>query len=220
MWRWILERLDEQFPAFDVDRWWGIDDPFERMIGSVLVQNTTWSNAAKALAGLRERSWLTPQALGSLSADDLIPAIRSAGFQQAKSRTILRLVHWLMQHGGVGGIIERQATTEQLRSELLSLKGIGEETADTILAYSFNRPTISGDAYARRLYQRVSGESLRYKQIRHAILDEIKTWADLARLHGLIVEHGKVICRKRSPRCEGCQLRPRCLFFDHAKRLS
>ncbi|UFJ41871.1 endonuclease [Brevibacillus humidisoli] len=211
MWKWILKRLDEQFPDFTVDRWWGITNRYERMIGSVLVQNTTWTNAAKALASLREQGLLDPDVLGKLTFDQVVPVIHSAGFQQAKSRTILSLTHWLQRHDGFEGNL-RQTATEQLRNQLLSIKGVGEETADTILAYCFERPTISGDAYTRRLYERISGQSLRYGDIRRLIMDQLTERDQLARLHGLIVEHGKTICRKREPMCSQCPLKQRCLY--------
>ncbi|WP_126425916.1 endonuclease III domain-containing protein [Brevibacillus marinus] len=212
MWKWIYKRLDEQFPDFAVERWWGVADRFARMIGAVLVQNTTWNNAAKALARLEEVGWLEPEALAARRPEEVMPVIRSAGFPQAKSGTIISLANWLKQHGGFAGLLARQKTTEQLRSELLFIRGVGEETADTILAYCLGLATISADAYTRRLYARMSGEELRYRPLRRMIMEELREPEHLARLHGLIVEHGKAICRKRQPVCHACTLRSRCLY--------
>ncbi|NGQ93657.1 endonuclease [Brevibacillus sp. SYP-B805] len=212
MWKWLYQRLGEAFAGFDVEEWWGIADPFERMIGAILVQNTTWTNAAKALENLRANGLLTPQALVFVPHEELVPVIRPAGFQTSKAAAIARLSSWLREKQGVAAIKGAAIPTETLRQELLALKGIGEETADTILAYAFDRPTISGDAYTRRLYERLTGASRSYAQIRSAILAELTDPDDLKRLHGMIVEHGKAFCRKQAPRCETCVLLPDCLY--------
>jgi endonuclease-3 related protein len=216
MWKWIYQRLGEAYAGFDVDDWWGIEDPFERMIGAVLVQNTTWTNAAKALENLRANGLLTPQALASAPPEELVPVIRPAGFMTSKAAAIVRLSRWLLEKEGVAAVKGAAVPTETLREELLSLKGIGEETADTILAYAFDRPTISGDAYTRRLYERLTGAARSYAQIRSAILAELTDTDDLKRLHGMIVEHGKACCRKQTPRCATCFLQPDCLYGRQA----
>jgi len=141
VWRFIYDTLQKHFPAFDVDRWWGIPDPFARIAGSILV--------------------------------------------------------------------------------LLGLKGIGPETADTILAYVLGRPTISGDAYSRRLFERLTGQSLSYEEIRQQMRNDLQETEELQRLHGLIVEHGKAYCLKRKPRCASCLFADRCMAasstsFHHA----
>lgn len=212
LWKWISQQLDELFPDFSVDQWWGVADRFARMIGSVLVQNTTWHNAEKALTRLREKGWLDPEVLAACRPEELVPVIRSAGFQQAKSRTIISLANWVCQQGGIDRLLAQGHAVEPLRSELLAIRGVGEETADTILAYGLGRATISADAYTRRLYERISGEALPYRPLRRMIMGELAEPEQLARLHGLIVEHGKVFCRKRQPVCPSCPLRSRCLY--------
>ncbi len=212
MWTEVYRRLERLFPAFEVDQWWGITDPFERMAGSVLVQNTTWTNAAKALDALRQRGLATPERLAATDMDELAAVIRPAGFQQAKSGTLIRLARWVTARGGVPAIAASGQATEALRAELLQLKGIGPETADTILAYALKRPTISGDAYSRRLHLRLTGRDVGYDGIRRAILAELSGVEALAKLHGLIVEHGKAYCRKHSPQCSACPLATECAY--------
>jgi len=214
VWRMIYERLREQYPAVTIDGWWGIADPFARMIGSVLVQNTTWTNASKALTSLLREGMLFPEAVAREIPARLIPVIHSAGFQQRKAETMIRLSAWLLDQGGVDSICSSEIQTEELRQQLLSIKGIGEETADTILAYVFLRPTISGDAYARRMHERLTGEQGRYGPIRSAMMAQLHTWDELGLLHALIVEHGKETCRKQKPHCSTCSLQT---FCQHAK---
>jgi endonuclease III related protein len=213
MWKRIYNTLERTFPSFAVDEWWGVTDPFARMAGSVLVQNTTWTNAEKALDRLREAGLLEPAALAGETAERLAEVIRPAGFQRAKSAALLGLAGWVLKQGGVDRLRRSADGTDELRRQLLLLKGIGQETADTILAYALNRPAISGDAYSRRLWQRLTGEVLSYEQVRRAILAELTEAEDLRRLHGLIVEHGKAFCLKLSPRCSACPFADDCRYF-------
>ncbi|CAJ1001921.1 MULTISPECIES: endonuclease III domain-containing protein [Brevibacillus] len=213
MWKRIYHTLERTFPSFTVDEWWGVTEPFARMAGSVLVQNTTWINASKALDRLEEAGLLEPAALAGETAERLAEVIRPAGFQRAKSAALLRLAGWVVEHGGVDRLRRLTDSTDELRRQLLLLKGIGPETADTILAYALTRPTISGDAYTRRLWQRLTGEVLSYEQVRRAILAELTEAEDLRRLHGLIVEHGKAICAKRLPRCSACLFADDCRYL-------
>ncbi|WP_235828074.1 endonuclease III domain-containing protein [Brevibacillus migulae] len=206
----IYERLRGQYPTVTIDGWWGLDDPFARMIGSVLVQNTTWSNASKALTRMQGEEMLAADILARQTPEKLIPVIHSAGFQQRKAETIIRLSAWLVDLGGIDKAASTALETEVLRRQLLSIKGIGEETADTILAYVFLRPAISGDAYARRLHERLTGERGTYGPIRSAMMAQLHTPDELGLLHALIVEHGKETCRKRSPQCSTCSLQPFC----------
>jgi endonuclease-3 related protein len=212
MWKQVYVTLEATFPSFHVDEWWGFADPFVRMVGSVLVQNTAWTHAQKALRELERAGMMNPDAMAVQTPERLAALIRSAGFQTAKSGTLLRLAGWVVSKGGIDRLLASEAPTNALRQELLQLKGIGLETADTILAYALDRPTISGDAYTRRLSQRLTGQRLSYEQVRRQIMQELPAAEGLKRLHGLIVEHGKEYCRKRQPRCERCPFRERCRF--------
>jgi endonuclease-3 related protein len=217
MWRSIYEGLQTHFPAFTVDDWWGITDPFARMAGSILVQNTAWDNAAQALDRLKQAGWLDPDLLSRTSPEQIAEVIRPAGFQRAKSAALIRLSRWIVEKGGMAALRVDDTPTDCLRRELLRLKGIGPETADTILAYALERPTISGDAYSRRLYERLTGEPLSYEGVRRTMLNDLRETEELQRLHGLIVEHGKEICRKRQPRCASCLFAERCQAFLRAQ---
>ncbi|USG67509.1 hypothetical protein NDK47_09645 [Brevibacillus ruminantium] len=210
MWQSIYRQLERAFPDFQVESWWGMADPFSRVVGSILVQNTNWSNVVKALERMDAAGILFPEKLLLLSAEELQEIIRPAGFQRAKSACLLQISRWIVQKGGMEVIRKSNESGEQLRRQLLAMKGIGEETADTILAYALDRPSISGDAYTRRLWLRLTGESCTYGQIRMAIQAEIEELQDLQRLHGLIVEHGKEFCKKRQPQCGKCLFSEKC----------
>jgi len=212
MWKQIYNTLEEAFPQFTVDEWWGISDPFERMAGSILVQNTTWSNAAKALESLRRHSLLSAGILAGSERESIGEMNRSAGFYRAKSAALISLSRWILQKGGIDKLLNSTEATDVLRGELLKIKGIGTETADTILAYALQRPTISGDAYSRRLYARITSQYLEYDELRRVMLNDFTKTDQLQRLHGLIVEHGKAFCKKKSPDCSNCPLQQECHF--------
>ena len=132
--------------------WWPGESPFEVAVGAILVQRTTWENAARAIACLKASDSLTAAGVLELSADALATRIRPAGFYRAKSRCLRDFCQWLLGVGGFGGLGER--STVAIRQELLSLTGIGPETADCILLYALGRPVFVIDAYTRRVLVR------------------------------------------------------------------
>ncbi len=212
VWQNIFQQLQKHFADFCVKQWWGTSDPFERMVGSVLVQNTTWTNADRALQALVAHDLLSPEKLASQSQETLMAHIRPAGFQIAKSKALLTLASWVVAKRGMAGLQASAEATERLRSELIGLKGIGPETADTILLYTLNRPTIAGDAYTRRLAERLTGKKPSYEQVRRDMMEALPEADDLQSLHGLIIELGKAVCQKRRPQCHTCPLQTQCTY--------
>ena len=133
--------------AYGTPRWWS-DDPYTVMVQAVLVQNTSWRNVEKAYGEAGGR--LRPEYVLATSAEELEALIRPCGFQKAKARTIMALTAWYGSHGFDAASIHSKPQ-EDIRGELLSIKGIGEETADAILVYAFHKPSFIIDAYTRRL---------------------------------------------------------------------
>lgn len=198
--------------AYGLQRWWRAETPFEMMVGAVLVQNTNWGNALRAIAALKRAKQLTPAKIAALALPDLARYIRSSGTHRVKAKRLKALAVWMLQQGGVKGA--GRLATEELRRSLLSVHGIGPETADCILLYVFDRPLFVADAYARRLLGRLGFElgTDRYEQVRAAVEAAFK--ADAAvynEFHALIVRHSKLTCRA-TPACERCALRRRCPY--------
>jgi endonuclease-3 related protein len=179
--------------------------------GALLVQNTRWDNAARAITALRERGWLEPATLARIRVAELAPVIRPCGFWKQKAQRLSDFACWLVACGGFDGLAG--ADTHELRRALLARPGIGPETADCILVYAFRRPVFVADAYARRLVARLEGrggmggtyEALRLRAERALPADA----ALLGEFHALIVEHGKRHCGS-TPACERCVLAPAC----------
>lgn len=132
--------------AYGEPGWWS-DDPYIVMFQSVLVQNTAWSSVVRVCDG----ATISPEAVMGMDIGDLEDMIRPCGFARAKARTIRSLTEWYVSRGcDVSGI-----EMEALREELMSIRGVGAETADVILVYAFCRPSFVIDAYTRRLLERL-----------------------------------------------------------------
>lgn len=184
--------------------WWPADNPFEMMVGAILTQNTTWRNVEKAIKNIKE--CLTPK--GILECLDLEERVRPTGFYRQKAERLRELSSFLLEHP-----FDELAKipTNQLRKLLLSIKGVGKETADSILLYAFERPIFVVDKYTYRLFLRAGiwEGPFDYEGIRHLVEKEIRTVEELKEFHALIVEHSKQFCRKR-PLCENCPIKDIC----------
>ena len=190
--------------------WWPGDTRFEIMVGAVLTQNTAWSNVEKAIANLRAAQALTPQAIVAAPHRQLAAWLRPSGYFNIKARRLRALCEWLMQQGGVRRLARQP--TDKLRHALLSVHGIGPETADDILLYAFARPVFVIDAYTRRIFARLGLVEGRedYEELRQLFESRLDSDVSLFNeYHALIVAHGKDICRPR-PRCMHCRLRTLC----------
>lgn len=178
---------------------------FEVAVGAVLTQHTAWANVEKALASLAAAGVRTPRDVLARTPARLARLVRSSGSHNQKARTLRVIARFFSVPGRL------RADSAPTRDELLALRGIGEETADSILLYAFARPVFVVDAYARRLLSRlgVVGGTERTATIQEVLLRTLpRDPAQLAEYHALLVAHAKARCRKR-PLCAGCPV-PRC----------
>lgn len=222
----FLNIFDRLFIAHGPQRWWPGETVFEVMVGAVLTQNTAWSNVERAIAALKENDALDPQRLLSAGASTVACWIRPAGYFNVKAKRLRNFCHWYLGEGGYVALARRD--TGALRHGLLSVNGIGPETADDILLYAFNRPVFVIDAYTRRLFSRLGmcEADVGYESLRAAIEQGITRELARARgagraawkrncvplyneYHALIVAHAKRSCRVR-PLCQDCCLAAVC----------
>jgi endonuclease III related protein len=178
---------------------------FEIVVGAVLTQNTAWANVEKALASLSAAGVRTPGHLLSRAPARLSALVRSSGYHNQKARTLRVVARFFHPPGRL------RAGKAPGRDELLALRGIGEETADSILLYAFGEPVFVVDAYTRRLLSRlgIAGGGERYgaiQEIFHRALPRDPVL--FGEYHALIVAHAKARCRVR-PLCGSCPV-PRC----------
>ena len=206
----LLPVFDTLFSAHGPQHWWPGDTPFEIMVGAVLTQNTAWSNVEKAIANLVERDKLSPGAIIAARRDHLANWLRPSGYFNVKAGRLRNLCRWYVDNGGFPELSLME--TGALRDSLLSVSGVGPETADDILLYAFERPVFVIDAYTRRLFSRLGfiGGDEAYEDLRMAFEDNLGPDVALYNeLHALVVMHAKTVCRVR-PRCDVCVLQRGC----------
>ena len=157
--------------AWGPQRWWPAESAFEVIVGAILTQNTSWTNVEHALANLRMANLLNPAALREIPLPELEAAVRPSGYFRQKAQRLKNFMGFL--DAEYGGSLEKMfaAPTEQLRSQLLSLNGIGPETADGILLYGGNHEIFVVDAYTRRVLERheAAKGSAKYDEVRSLV---------------------------------------------------
>jgi len=206
----LLAAFNVLFTAYGPQHWWPGDTPFEIMVGAVLTQNTAWTNVEKAIANLVRHERLSAAGIIATRKDHLANWLRPSGYFNIKATRLKNFCRWYVEAGGFTAL--SQLDTDALRDGLLSVNGVGPETADDILLYAFDRPVFVIDAYTRRLFSRLGfvagGEA--YDDIRLAVEDKLGPKVELYNeFHALIVLHAKTVCRVR-PLCGDCLLRPGC----------
>lgn len=194
--------------AYGKRYWWPANSPFEMMVGAILTQNTAWTNVEKAIAGFAGR--LSAEFIAATYCDELAQIIRPSGYYNQKAIKLKALTKWFESHDYDIAKV-RLKDGKQLRAELLAVKGVGPETADSILLYALDKPFFVVDSYTKRIFYRLGYDlPATYEGLRLAIEDSLPR--DLYiynEFHALIVEHAKRHCRKK-PACAGCPLGDIC----------
>jgi endonuclease-3 related protein len=196
------------YGAFGPQHWWPADTPFEVAVGAILTQNTNWGNVERAIANLKNADALEPHILYSMPPHELSALIRPSGYHNVKAARLKAFIEFLVSR--FEGVTENMKThdTTALRTSLLEVKGIGPETADSILLYALDKPIFVIDAYTKRILSR------------HGILSDKHPYGDFQALfhesglghstyndyHALFVRLGKYFCKPR-PLCDECPLR-------------
>ncbi len=202
----VLQLYRRLWEAFGPQGWWPGETPFEVAVGAILTQNTNWRNVARAIAGLKQADKLTPAALGAMPEAELAGWLRPTGYYNLKARRLKNFLTYL--HAAHGGSLERMAAAELevLRPALLAVKGIGPETADSILLYALHKPIFVVDAYTFRILRRheLVPETCTYDELQQEFMSALPPEVDLYQeYHALLVRLGKEYCRPR-PGCETC----------------
>jgi endonuclease-3 related protein len=220
---------DLLFETFGYQHWWPIDknyhqkqksDPrFEIIVGAILTQNTAWTNVEKALDNLKKHKQLTINAIIHINEEKLKILIQPSGFFNQKARRLKLFAAYLHKNyqDDISKFFSQDLT--KIRHELLSLQGIGPETADSILLYAGNYPTFVIDVYTKRICKRLSikvsndsYDEIKYyfeNELQHAIPKKnlVITYKEL---HALLVQLAKNNCRKKKPECHTCPLNKLC----------
>jgi len=227
----ILLIYDQLHDFFGPQYWWPMDtayhtangsDPrFEIIIGAILTQNTAWSNVEKALHNLKEKQKLTLHSMNNVDIASLKTLIKPSGFFNQKAQRLKHICNFLIEV--YQGDLDKLFTmpTDNLRSQLLELNGIGPETADSILLYAGSKPIFVVDAYTKRLCSRIpiDVDASSYDLIQRYFQETLEKQYPRKLLpsiyneyHAFIVELGKQFCKKQKPLCSDCPLKSLCDF--------
>ena len=210
----LLEIYERLYARYGPQGWWPGDGPLDVVIGAILTQASSWTNVERAIASLKDAGCWSLRAIHARPVDELAAVIRSCGYFNAKAQKLKAFAaHVEEGYGGsLDAFLDQEAGT--LRSELLSIHGIGPETADDILTYAAGKPSFVIDQYTRRLLERLGlppeGPPAGYDACQALFHDALPH--DLAlfqEYHALIDHHAKATCAKK-PRCAGCCLLDLC----------
>jgi endonuclease-3 related protein len=178
------------------------------LVGAILTQNTAWRNVERAIENLKEEGVLTPLGLRGIDESRLAEFIRPAGYYNVKTKRLKSLMEFL--YGEYGGDLMRMFSEplSRLRGKLLAVKGIGPETADSILLYAGGKPIFVIDAYTRRILLRhdMITDGASYGDIQDLLMRSLPQDVPLYKeYHALFVQLAKTFC-KTKPLCAGCPL--------------
>ncbi|MEJ2664889.1 MAG: hypothetical protein P8107_12765 [Spirochaetia bacterium] len=184
------------------------DEMFEIMTGAVLTQNTAWTNVHRALVILAQEKYLHVGRIMEMDEGKLAELVRSSGYYNQKAKKLKYLAAACLENNWLkNGAVPR-------RQDLLSVWGVGEETADSILLYVFGSCVFVVDAYGKRLFYRlgITPKNTGYHALQQLFHTRLEKRRELYNeYHALIVEHAKQHCRTK-PRCEGCVLADYCPY--------
>jgi endonuclease-3 related protein len=196
------------YDAFGPQHWWPGETLFEIITGAILTQNTNWTNVEKAITNLKSTDRLTPDRLCHLDLSQLAELIRPAGYYNIKAKRLKNFVDWLFDNYNGNLTNLESIDTDQLRAELLAIKGVGRETADSILLYALGRPVFVVDTYTARITLRhgLIEPGADYEQLRELFESNLPRDARLFNeYHALLVRAGKEFCKPKA-KCPGCPL--------------
>lgn len=204
----LLEVFDNLYQHFGPQYWWPAKTGFEVVVGAILTQNTAWTNVEKAIENLRGAGCLNPKALHRMPLERLAQLLRPSGYFNVKARRLKSFIEFLFQEYEGELLRMLKEKPHRLRQKLLSVKGIGPETADSILLYAGDHPWFVVDAYTRRVFSRhrLVAEDISYGALQDFFMRVLPRDSSLYNeYHALIVRLGKEICRQK-PLCERCPL--------------
>lgn len=222
----LYQILLEEFGGLN---WWPVDknyhkktgsDPrFEVMVGAILTQNAAWLNVEKALKNLKSKNLLDIKKISNMNIDILQKMVKPTGFFNQKAKRLKNLASYIKNNyqGDLDSFFRRNL--QEVRGELLSLNGIGHETADSILLYAGNLPIFVVDSYTKRICKRLPLDTNpTYDEIQKYFQNILskkfqknqisKTYNEL---HALIVLLAKTYCKSK-PECNNCPLQKYCMY--------
>ncbi|MDD2473115.1 MAG: endonuclease III domain-containing protein [Methanoculleus sp.] len=205
----LLDTYGALLAAFGHQHWWPAETPFETMIGAILTQNVSWTNAAQAVRGLAGAGLLDPHRLAAADTGDIASLIVPSRYYNQKAERVREFARVYVAEFRADPAVMAAVETGALRERLLAIRGLGKETVDTILLYACKKPVFVVDAYTRKIFSRYGllPEGASYDRMQRLFSENLEADADLFNdYHAQIVHLGKTICKK-SPLCDRCPIR-------------
>lgn len=203
----LHDLYDRLYGHFGARNWWPGDSPFEIMVGAILTQNTNWKNVERAIDNLKTDGLLSLSAMSALSRQELAEYIRPAGYYNIKANRLQNFFRLINDQWDGDLEYFLAQPKELLRKQLLSVKGIGPETADSMILYAAGKAVFVVDAYTHRILTRheIIDNSFDYHMIQELFLENLEENPTLFNeYHALIVQVAKEFCKKTRPACEQC----------------
>lgn len=196
-------------------QWWPADTDFEMIIGALLAQFVAWKNVETAIGNLKEKGIFSLEGICDADDMELEGHIRSTRFYKQKARKIKEFCTYLRDKYDLSLDAFLKQDMYKLRKELLSLYGVGEETADSIILYAAHKPIFVVDAYTRRVYNRLGyfKEDISYSEMQKFFMENLEHDEGLFNeYHAQIDWIGSQYCFAKNPNCDACPLEEECKF--------
>jgi len=205
----LLNMYNAMLESLGPSHWWPGETAFEVCVGAILTQNTNWGNVEKAIANLARQDLLDPLKLFETDGDRVAELIRPAGYYRIKASRLRNFLFFLRDEAGFQLSALEQHETEELRNKLLQVKGVGAETADSMVLYAFHKPSFVVDAYTVRIFSRhaLVRADIGYEELRSLFMETLPRDVSVYQeYHALLVRTGKRWCRKKYGLCSDCPL--------------
>lgn len=209
----LVKIYDKLLEAFGPQHWWPADDDFEIIVGAILTQSISWKNVEKAIYNLKTEDLLSLDAILAVDKDKLAALIKSTMYYNQKVLKLKSFCRYIKQNygGDIYALFEKNIPN--MRAELLGIKGIGPETADSIILYAAEKPIFVVDAYTRRIFSRLGflPDDAEYSQMQDFFMSNLPSDVNLFNeYHALIVRLGKDYCKNKKPLCNECPVKNHC----------
>ena len=186
-------------------------DPFQTLIVTIISQNTADTNTERAFENLSREFEITPKALAYAKTSQLEECLRAGGLYKSKAKTIQTASKTVLENfsGSLNSILS--LPTEEARKKLMEMQGVGPKTADVVLLFSANKPTIPVDTHVNRVSKRLglAPANGNYEDVRLS-LQSFFTSRDYLSVHLLLIAHGRKYCKARRPLCQECPVNTYC----------
>ena len=210
---WPITKDGDTIPKYHQNIILNEKQKLEICFGAILAQNTNWKNVEKAIINLNKNNLIDAKKIIEIKKEKLAKIIKSSGYHNQKSRKLKNFCEFLSKkyNESLQKLFENEI--KKLREELLSVNGIGPETADSIILYAAKKPIFVIDAYTKRIFNRLGYKEEKYDELQNLFMQKLPNSEKLFNeCHALLVEFGKNICKK-VPLCEKCPLNVYCSHY-------